>query len=64
MTYAEVGPFVVQCHDDAFATAHNIAHFIERKHALIDPMQVHDVCLLELIRVCYADANIGDVCLP
>ena len=64
MTHAQIGPFVVQRPDDSLPAAHNFAHFIERKHTLVDPMEVYDVGFLELFRACNADAEICDVCLP
>ena len=64
MTYAQVGPFVVQSPNDALPAVHNFAHFIERKHALTHPMKVYDVRLLKLWCVGYADAEVCDVRLP
>ena len=54
----------MQCPDHALAAAHNFAHSIERNHALVDPVEVDDVCLLEGCGAGYVDACIGDVHLP
>lgn len=64
MTYTKVGPFVVKRPDDALSAAHDFAHFIERNHALVNPMQVYDVGFLELWCGGDADSGVGDVCLP
>ena len=40
-------PHVMHCPDDGFATREDLADATKREHALIDPMQVDDVCLLK-----------------
>ena len=37
----------MHCPDDGFATREDLADATKREHALIDPMQVDDVCLLK-----------------
>ena len=64
VAHAKVGPFVVKRPDNALSAAHDFAHFIERNHALVNPMQVYDVGFLELRCGGDADAGVGDVCLP
>ena len=64
MADAEVRPFVVQRPNDPLAAAHNLVYPVEREHPLIDPMQVDDVCLLELAGAGDVDACVGNVCLP
>ena len=50
--------------DDALAALQDAGDAVQRQHALVYPVQVDDVCLLELLGAGDVDAHIGNVCLP
>ena len=64
MANAQVGPLVVKCPDDALAALKDASNAIERKHSLINPVQVDDVCLAKLRRAGNVDTHPGSVNLP
>ena len=58
------GPHVVHCPDHALAAVENAADVVQREHALIDPVQVHDVGFLELSRAGDVAAGTANVEVP
>ena len=58
---AREGPHVVHCPHDGFARSGYLAELLEREHALVHPVQVDDVRLLEFRQLRDVDARVGDV---
>ena len=64
MTDTKVGPFIVERPHNTLTATHDFIQSFERKHPLIDPVQMDDVCLLEFLGMGDVYARIGNVRLP
>ena len=55
---------IVNTSERAGARVEYLADILQREHALVDPVQMDDVCLLEFGQLCDVGARVGGVYLP
>ena len=61
MTDCRSRPDIVHRPDHGFTASQDLLDAVQRKHALIDPVQMNDVCLLKLPQFGDIGACAGDV---